>query len=77
MRIKQCYDEQGNFLIRPYSLKELAAIYGICYQTLRGWIDAKAADYGEKKGKYFSIAQVKGIVTALGFPHKMAVPQHQ
>lgn len=72
MRSKQCYDGEGNFLIRPYSLKELAAVYGICYQTMRVWIDAMAKEYGDKKGKYFSIAQVRGIVTAIGFPAKIS-----
>jgi hypothetical protein len=72
MHIKKCYDEEGNFLIRPYSLKELAAAYGVRYRLLRAWIDAEAAVYGDKKGKYFSIEQVRGIVTAIGFPAKIS-----
>jgi hypothetical protein len=72
MSVKRCYDEQGNFLVRPYSLKELAAVYGVHYKRLRAWIDEMAAEHGEKKGKYFSIAQVRGIVTAIGFPAKIS-----
>jgi hypothetical protein len=72
MSVKRYYDEEDNFLVRPYSLKELATVYGVRYRLLRTWIDEMAAEHGEKKGKYFSIAQVRGIVTAIGFPAKIS-----
>ncbi len=70
---KQVFDEQGNLIIRPYRLMDLAAIYDVSTRTLRRWIDAKAPEHGKKKKKYFTVDQVQGIVTALGIPQKVAV----
>ena len=70
---KQIFDEQGNLIIRPYRLMDLAAIYDVSTRTLRRWIDAKAPEHGKKKKKYFTVDQVQGIVTALGIPQKVAV----
>ena len=70
---KQLYDEQGNLIIRPYRLMDLAAIYDVSTRTMRRWIDAKAAEYGKKEKKYFTIEQVKGIITAIGLPQKISL----
>lgn len=70
---KKLYDEQGNLIIRPYRLMDLAAIYDVSTRTMRRWIDAKAAEYGKKEKKYFTIEQVKGIITALGLPQKFSL----
>jgi hypothetical protein len=68
---KQFYDDQGNFILRPYRLKDLAVIYDVSTRTLRRWINDKAPQYGNKTKKYFSIEQVKGITSALGMPQKI------
>ena len=70
---KKFYDEQGNLIIRPYRLMDLAAIYDVSTRTMRRWIDAKAAEYGKKEKKYFTIEQVKGIITAIGLPQKISL----
>ncbi len=70
---KQLYDEQGNLIIRPYRLMDLAAIYDVSTRTMRRWIDAKAAEHGKKEKKYFTIEQVKGIITAIGLPQKISL----
>lgn len=70
---KKLYDEQGNLIIRPYRLMDLAAIYDVSTRTMRRWIDAKAAEYGKKEKKYFTIEQVKGIINAIGLPQKISL----
>ena len=70
---KKTYDDQGNLIIRPYRLMDLAAIYDVSTRTMRRWIDAKAPECGKKEKKYFTVDQVQGIVTALGIPQKIAV----
>ena len=70
---KQVFDEQGNLIIRPYRLMDLATIYDVSPRTIRRWIDAKVPKLGKKKKKYFTVDQVQGIVTALGIPQKVAV----
>ncbi len=68
---KNYFDDEGNLIIRPYRLKDLVAIYGVCRHTLRKWINAKAPEYGSKDRKYFTVDQARGIVTALGAPQKL------
>lgn len=70
---KKTYDDQGNLIIRPYRLMDLASIYDVSTRTMRRWIDAKAPQHGKKEKKYFTVEQVQGIVTALGIPQKIAV----
>jgi len=68
---KPCFDEAGNFIIRPYMLKHLAVHYNVCTRTLRRWINKLAPEIGNKKTKYFTVEQVRTIVTALGAPEKI------
>ncbi len=57
--------------IRPYSVKELASIYGVCDKTLKKWMKPFANEIGEKQGRYYTVAQVNVIFTKLGIPYKM------
>ena len=57
--------------IRPYSVKDLASIYGVCDKTLKKWVKPYATEVGEKNGRYYSVAQVKVIFDKLGVPCKM------
>ena len=54
--------------IRPYSIKDLSVIYGVCDRTFKKWIKPFDAAIGEKNGRYFSVAQVKVIFDKLGVP---------
>lgn len=65
---KQYFTEQGNLIIRPYRLTDLAAIYAVSRYTIRRWINEKAADYGTKSAKYYTVEQVKKIISVLGIP---------
>lgn len=54
--------------IKPYSIKELAAKYGVCDKTLKKWMKPFAEAIGEKQGRYFTVAQVQIIFDKLGLP---------
>lgn len=69
---KKYFDEEGQLIIRPYRLLDLAAVYQVSTRTMRRWIDAKVPEQGKKSAKYFSVDQVRAIVNALGIPHKLA-----
>lgn len=45
--------------IRPYSLTELAAIYGVTNRTMKNWIVKHDAAVGEKVGRLYTALQVK------------------
>ena len=70
---KPYYDEQGHLMIRPYRMKDLAAIYSVSTKTMKRWIDTKAPAHSNKTKMFFTIEQVTGIFTALGVPQKIAL----
>lgn len=55
-------------MLRPHNLKELAAVYGVCYKTLKKWLVPFEAEIGERTGRYFSVNQIRIIVAKLGLP---------
>lgn len=54
--------------IRGYTLKELAALYGVSTKCLRTWLLPHQENIGEKKGRYFTTLQVRTIFRFLGEP---------
>ena len=71
--IKQYFDEQGNFIIKPYRLKDLAAIFDVNVQTLKRWMRKYPAELAERDGKYFTANQVKFCIEKFGLPQKIAI----
>lgn len=54
--------------LKPYTLKELSALYGMNPKTLRKWLKPFQSEIGEKKGYYFQIPQVRIIFEKLDLP---------
>jgi hypothetical protein len=54
--------------IKPYTKKELAAIYGISPKSFCTWIKPMASEIGPKRGKFLNVIQVRIIFKHLGFP---------
>jgi len=54
--------------IRPYTAKELAALYGVSTKTLRTWLLPHQAAVGEKISRYFTALQIRIIFEKLGAP---------
>ncbi len=57
--------------IKPYSLKELAAIYEVTPHTMRAWLLPHKEAIGERVGRYYTISQVRIIFEKLGLPGKI------
>ena len=57
--------------IKPYLAKDLSVIYGVCPKTFSKWIKPFRQDIGMKRGRYYSVMQVKMIVEKIGMPYKM------
>ena len=55
-------------IIKPYTLSQLAKIYGVEQRTIQKWLTKHTEDIGEKVGRYFTIPQVKIILKILGLP---------
>jgi transcriptional regulator GlxA family with amidase domain len=54
--------------IKPYTLKELAILYGVDSRTFKTWLEPFKKDIGQKIGRYYMIAQVKVIFEKLDLP---------
>jgi hypothetical protein len=54
--------------LKPYSIKELADIYGVCDKTFKKWLKPFETIVGAKQGRYFTVAQVRIIFEKLGVP---------
>jgi hypothetical protein len=65
--------QRAEIMIKPYMINELAAMYGVTPKTFRGWL--VGMKLGDKKGRYYSVAQVTIIITELGFPYKLREPE--
>jgi hypothetical protein len=72
-KTKTYYDEQGNLIIKPYRMKDLAAIFDVNQQTLKRWMSKHPEKLGEKDGKYYSVHQVNYMIAVFGLPHKVAM----
>lgn len=57
--------------VKPYSLTELARIYGVTNRTMKNWIVKHDESIGEKVGRLYTTLQVKIIFERLGLPGKI------
>jgi transposase len=56
------------FSLKPYSVKQLAEIYGVSTKTFRRWLSPYKEEVGEKLGYFYTITQVQRILHFLGIP---------
>lgn len=54
--------------LKPYTVKDLANIYGVSRVTFYRWLKLFADKVGPRQGSYFSIAQVRIIFSHLDLP---------
>jgi uncharacterized protein YjcR len=57
--------------IKPYSLTELAEIYGVSNHTMKNWIKRHQNSVGDKVGRLYTALQVKTIFEKLGLPDEL------
>jgi len=54
--------------VKPYTKKELAALYGISTKTIIRWMEPIKEEVGEKRGRYYTVNQVERIFEEIGLP---------
>ena len=59
--------------LKPYSLSELSRLYDVCVRTMRKWMEPFEEEIGAKRGRYYTISQVKIIFEKLGLPGEIEV----
>jgi len=60
-----------NSRTRPFTHKELAERYNVCWKTFHEWLKKHEHQVGKKMGHYFTPKQIKAIVELLGPPKKL------
>jgi transposase-like protein len=70
---EQTRDDGVAFPLKPYTISQLALLYGVTSPTLRKWLKPFTSKIGEKNGHFYTIAQVKTILTNLGIPGDMFI----
>ena len=65
------YDDEGGFIIKPYRLKDLAEIYGVCNKTMKKWITNAAPEATRNRSQFYPISAIASIVDALGLPQRI------
>lgn len=60
--------EEGKFMLKAYSPKEIRNLYGVSALTYKKWTEGFKDEIGELKGKFYTVAQVKIIIDKLGAP---------
>lgn len=55
--------------IKPYSMKELSEIYNIGIKSMRNWLKPFKEEIGQRRGRYYNVAQIEIIFKRLGLPH--------
>lgn len=61
-------NENQKIALKPYTLGELSHLYGINWRTLKKWIKPFELEVGKKRGRIYTITQVKIIFDKLGLP---------
>lgn len=56
------------FPIKPYSSKDLAAMYHVTKKTFKKWLTPFEDEIGERNGYYYTNIQVKIIFDKIGTP---------
>ncbi len=60
--------EQGKFMLKAYSPKEIRNMYGVSANVFNRWTESFKDEIGELKGRYYTVSQVKIIIDKLGAP---------
>lgn len=59
--------------IKPYSLTEMAGIYGVDWRTFKKWLQPFEEEIGPRNGRFYSIPQVRVIFERLSLPCSLVV----
>ncbi len=56
--------------VKPYSLKELAELYGMSVHTISKWLKPFQEMIGKRNGRFYTNLQVQKIFSFLGEPEE-------
>lgn len=68
---------EGVFVLRPYTHKELAQLYNVCWVTFQRWMKKKEDEIGKKQGHFYHVRQVIRIFKIYGIPKRFKVTMQE
>ena len=64
-------NNHNGIIIRPYTHKELAALYKVSWLTLQRWLKPHEEMIGRKIGHFYTARQVETIFKLIGWPESV------
>ena len=61
-------DVEQSITVKPYNTQELCHLYQVPYKTMYRWLKPLQKDIGRKRGRFYTILQVRTIFLKLGEP---------
>lgn len=65
------------FILRPYTHKELAQLYNVCWLTFQRWVKKREEEIGKKHGHFYHIGQVLKIFRIFGIPKRFKITMQE
>ena len=65
--------KKNSISLKPYSISELARIYGVDPRTLKKWLSPFQKELGNRQGRFYQIPQVKIIFDKLSLPSEISL----
>jgi hypothetical protein len=64
---------EGVFVLKALTHKELAEMYGVSWLTFQNWIKKVEKEVGKKTGHFYHVPQVRKIFQLFGIPKQINV----
>ncbi len=61
-------ETSNTFQLKAYSIGELAKMYNVNWRTFKKWIEPFNTEIGKRRGRFYTVIQVKIIFKKLGLP---------
>jgi hypothetical protein len=55
-------------IVRVYTISELADSYKVSTKTIKTWLKPHAQEIGPRRGRYYTLLQVRTIFEKIGLP---------
>lgn len=65
--------KQRNVITRPYTVQQLAHMYGVSLKTLRKWFKPYREEIGQRTGHFYTVKQIDTIFYHIGIPPDLQV----
>lgn len=62
---------KNEIMVKPYSVKELSKIYGVCTKTMKLWLRLIHNKIGVLHGRYYTVKQVEILFKSMGLPFQL------